>query len=248
MATQTVERQQTNRTIGPVAAVAYAGAAAFVIAAIWFWLVTKTVTVTPAPRIGSDVSSQQGMRIYYHWQATTLPQERYYTSIAVTGFLCLAAVASSVRAPVDRDRTLARIGALLVGTGSLLWIAGNVLVLGGHRAVGLMATHANPIQATNSIAFTIDTIGRAFALAAFALIGAGMLGLAAAVQRTGHRAWASGTIVTALMMLFTAGCFATSNDSLSDLMLLISGVLVLPLWLAWSGHTSASLLRPRGIH
>jgi hypothetical protein len=245
MAAQTVERQQTNRTIGPAAVVAYAGAVAFVIAAVWFWLVTKAVTVTPAPRIGSDVSPQQGMRIYYHWLAMTLPQERYYTSIAVAGFLCLAAVASSVRALVGRDRTLARIGALLVGTGSLLWIAGNVLVLGGHRAVGLMAMHANPIQATNSIAFTIDTIGQAFALAAFALIGVGMLGLVAAVQRTGHGAWASGTIVTALVMLFTAGCFATSNNSLSDLMLFISGVLVLPLWLIWTGLTGSFQQEPR---
>jgi len=52
----------------------------------------------------------------------------------------------------------ARTSALATGVSSLLWITGNVLELGGHRAVGLMATHANPIQATNAIAFTIDMI------------------------------------------------------------------------------------------
>jgi hypothetical protein len=31
------------------------------------------------------------MRIYYRWLVMTLPQERYCTSIAIAGFLCLAA-------------------------------------------------------------------------------------------------------------------------------------------------------------
>jgi hypothetical protein len=28
--------------------------------------------------------------IYYRWLVTTLPQERFYTAIAIAGFLCLA--------------------------------------------------------------------------------------------------------------------------------------------------------------
>ena len=156
------------------------GAAAFAGAAAWFWLAIKGVTVATAPTTGQGLAPEQAMRTYYRWLATTLPQERYYTSIAITGFLCLAAAAVFVRNLLGRDRALATTGALATGAGALLWITGSVAELGGHRAVGLMATHANPIQTTNSIAFTIDTITAAFALAAFAMIGAGMLAFAAA--------------------------------------------------------------------
>lgn len=244
METQTAERVRAGTTAGPATVVAYAGAAAFVVAGVWFWLATKGVTVATAPRAGADVASQQAMRSYYRWQVTTLPQERYYTAIAIAGFLCLATAAFSVRDLMGRDHAAARIGAGLVGTGSLLWIAGSVLELGGHRAVGLMATHANPIQTTNSIAFTIDTIAAAFALAAFALIGAGMLGFAAAARRPAHRAWARCTIVVALVMLVTAGSYAAGNDGFSDLMLFIGSIGLLPLWLIWTANTGGSQPEP----
>jgi hypothetical protein len=236
METQTIGRQQTSRTAGPATAVACAGAAALITAAAWFWLATTGLTVAPAPRIGPSVTAEQGLRIYYRWQATTLPQERYYTSLAIAGVLCLAAAAVFVRDLLGRDRAPARIGVWLVGTGAFLWITGSVLQLGGHRAVGLMATHANPIQATNSIAFTIDAISQASALAAFALIGAGMLTLAAAAQRHWHRGWVSYTIVAALVMLATAGAYAAGNDTVSDLMVIASGGVLLPVWLIWTGR------------
>lgn len=236
MQTQTIERQQATRSGSQASVVAYVGAAAFAIAAAWFWLVTKGVTVAAAPRIGPDVGPQQGMRIYYHWQATTLTQERYYTSLAIAGFLCLAAAAVFLRDRLGRDRSPARIGAWLAGAGAFLWMTGSILQLGGHRAVGLMATHANPIQATNSIAFTIDAISQAFALAAFALTGAGMLALAAAGQRHEHRGWVSYTIVTALTMLTTAAAYAVGNDNFLDLMLIASGGVVLPVWVIWASR------------
>jgi hypothetical protein len=236
METQTAERVQTGKTAGPATVVAYAGAAAFAIAGVWFWLATKSVTVARAPRVGAGVPSQQAMRIYYRWLVTTLPQERYYTAIAIAAFLCLATSAFFVRDLLGRDRAPARIGAGLAGAGSLLWIAGSVLELGGHRAVGLMATHANPIQTTNSIAFTIDTLAAAFALAAFALIGAGMLGFAAAARRPAHRTWARITIAVALVTLVTAASYAVGNGGFSDLMLFISGAVLLPLWLIWTGR------------
>jgi len=175
-----------------------------------------------------------------------LPQERYYVSIAIAGFLCLAATAVFLRNLLGRDRALARTGALATGAGSLLWITGSVAELGGHRAVGLMATHANPIQTTNSIAFTIDTITAAFALAGFAMIGAGMLafGAAAAAQRPRHRAWAVGTFVLALVMLATAGSYGAGHDSLSDLMLFAIGVAVLPAWLIWTGRIDGTVDAP----
>ena len=76
----------------------------------------------------------------------------------------------------------------------------------------------------------------AFTLAAFALIGAGMLGFAAAVAREhpshpGHRAWAGYTIVLALTLLVLAWSYAAGNGNLSDLMLIADAVVLLPLWL-----------------
>ncbi len=103
-----------------------------------------------------------------------------------------------------------------------------------------MATHANPIQATNSIAFTIDTITTAFALVAFAMIGAGMLAFAAAAQLPWRRAWVSGAVVIALVMLATAGSYGAGNHNLSDLMLFATGVAVLPAWLIWTGRISGT--------
>ncbi len=239
MQTQTAERVPAKDTAGAPQIVGYLGAAAFVVAAAWFGLATRGVTVAPAPQAGPDATPLQVMHGYYRWQVTTLPQERLYISIAIVGFLCLAVAAVFLRDLLGRDRALSRIGALLVGAGAGGWISGSVLELGGHRAVGLMASHANPIQTTNSIAFTIDTIGDAFALAAFALIGAGLLAFArAAIQeRPGHRAWAGYTIVIALAMLVTAGAYAAGNGSLSDLMLFAGGVVLVPLWLIWTGRT-----------
>jgi|SRR5438034_8770202 len=142
-----------------------------------------------------------------------------------------------VRDLLGRDRAPARIGAFAVGAGALLWITGSVLQLGGHRAIGLMATHANPIETTNSIAFTIDTVADAFALAAFALIGAGMLAFAVAAERPRHRAWAGYTAAIAAVMLVTAGVYAAGNGGFEDLMLAVGGVVLLPLWLIWTGRT-----------
>jgi hypothetical protein len=238
MQTQTAERSPAKDTAGALRIVGCLGAAAFVIAAAWFGLATRGVTVARAPEAGPDATPLQVMRGYYRWQVTTLPQERLYTSIAIAGFLCLAVAAVYLRDLLGRDRAPSGIGALLVGAGAVAWISGAVLELGGHRAVGLMATHANPIQATNSIAFTIDTIGDAFALAAFVLIGAGMLAFAGAAlqQRPGHRAWAGYTIVIALAMLVTAGAYAAGVGGLSDLMLFADGVVLVPLWLIWTGR------------
>ena len=107
-----------------------------------------------------------------------------------------------------------------------------------------MATHANPIQSINSIAFTIDTITTAFALVAFAMIGAGMLAFAAAAQLPWRRAWVSGAVVIAvviaLVMLATAGSYGAGNHNLSDLMLFATGVAVLPAWLIWTGRISGT--------
>jgi len=235
METLTVPHVRAHNTGGVPRLVTHLGAAAFAVAAAWFWLAVKNVTVAAAPRTGPGAAPQQAMRIYYHWLGTTLPQERYYTSIAIAGFGCLAATGIFLRDLLDRDRALARTGALAVGAGALLWVTGSVFELGGHHAVGLMATHANLIETTNSIAFTIDMTTDAFALAAFTLIGAGMLAFAAALYG-GHRTWAGGTVVVAVAMLITAGAYAAGNDNFLDLMVFAIGLVLLPGWLVWTGR------------
>ena len=81
-------------------------------------------------------------------------------------------------------------------------------------------------------------IAAAFALAAFALIGAGMLAFAvtAAREHAAYRAWAVYTIVVALTLLVLAWLYAAGNGSLSDLLLTADGLLLLPLWLMWTGR------------
>jgi hypothetical protein len=241
MGMQTIQRAPARIGTGP-AGLAYLGAAAFVAAVGWGALAAHGVTVAAAPQPGPGVPVAQGMRAHYQWLATTLPQERLYTSIAILGFLCAAGVAVAARDLLGRDRGPARAGAVLACAGVGLWIAGNVLVLGGHRAVGLMATHINPIQATNSIAFTIDMIGDSFALAAFALIGAGLLALAwaAAQARLMHRAWAGYTAFLAALMLITAWSYAAGNGDLTDAMLLAVGLVLVPAWLVWTGRAAGA--------
>lgn len=244
MGTQTIERVKTKGAAGPADIAAYLGAAALVIAAAWYGLAVKGVTATPAPQPPPGAAPQAWLHTYYRWLVTTLPQERLYTSIAIAGFICLAVVAAYVRDLLGRDHALTRAGAFALWLGAGLWITGSVIQLGGHRAVGLMATHTNPIQTTNSIAFTVDMIGQAFALAAFALIGVGMLAFASAAAgaRTRHRAWAGYTALISLLMLVAAWSYAAGNSSLTDLILLVGGLLALPVWLAWT----AALTRADG--
>jgi len=243
MATQTVQRAQAARQAPTAAVVAYAGAAAFVISAAWFWLATKGVTVAEAPQARPGETVAQGLRGYYQWQATTLGQERWYTVIAIAGFGCLATVACAVHRGLGHRRGLATAGAVAVGAGTLAWIAGSLVRLGGHRAVGLMATHSNPITAVNSIAFTVDLIVATFAVAAFALAGAGLLAFALTVRGSASQAsqraasvWAGYTIVVAVALLVTAGAYAVGNGSLADLLLFADGVAALPVWLVWTGR------------
>ena len=79
------------------------------------------------------------MRSYYRWQATTLPQERYYTVIAILGFICLTTAVRFIRHVMAGGRALTTTGAALVSAGAATWVTGSILDLGGHRAVGLMA-------------------------------------------------------------------------------------------------------------
>jgi len=248
MAAQILDRASaTRRRAGPAYMVACLGAVSFAAAAAWYTLAVRGVTVAAAPQFGPHVPLLQREHVYYRWLVTTLPQERFYTAIAIAGFLCLAGVAVFARDWLGRDRIAATVGSFLAAAGSAAWIAGVLFELGGHRAVGLMATNVNPIQTTNSISFTIDMTSQAFSLAAFTLLGMGLLAFAraAAQTRPRHRALAAYTALIAAVMLITAWSYAAGKGDLTDLLLLVGGAALLPGWLVWTGRTiQAQALQP----
>lgn len=177
------------------------------------------------------------MRGYYHWFTSTLPQERLYLAIAIAGFAAFAAVAWRAAQTLDARGALAAAAARAVTAGAIAYGTGTVILLGGHRAVGLLATHRNPIQATNSISFTIDTIDQAFDLAAYALFCAGLLALAWIALRQGRRAWAGYTGLLSLLALVIAWSYAYGGGGdLTNDLLFAGGLVVLPGWLIWTAR------------
>ena len=117
-------------------------------------------------------------------------------------------------------------------------MVGNVLALGGHRAVGLMATHGNPIETVNAIGFTVDTVDDAFELAAFALIGAGVLafGWLGLHDRMAPMGWGWLSLAVGVVTLALSGAYAADNGNLVDLLLVTGGVVLLPAWLVWTAR------------
>lgn len=231
MSVRTIELTPSKNRIDVRGVVAYVGAAAFAIGTAWYGLAAGGITQARAPQPGPHVGAQHALHLYYLWLATTLPQERLYTVVAIVGFCCLVGVAFVVRGQIGRDRALAKAGAFSTIAGAALWIATNIGLLGGHRAIGLMATHANPVQTVASIAFAIDTTAEALSLAAFALIGAGMAAFAYAAWQIAGRLWAACTAVVSLVMLVLAWSYAFGQGNLTDVLILLAGVAVLPAWL-----------------
>jgi hypothetical protein len=243
MSVRTIELNETRVPRDPRGIVAYAGAAAFAVAAVWYGLAVNGVTLAAAPDVGPRVAPGRALHLHYDWFVTTLPQERLYTGVAIAGFGCLAAIAIFLRDVLNRDRVIARTGTLAIVAGAVLWMAGSVAQLGGHQAVGQMATHANPIQAVSSIAFTVDMVANAIALAAFTLLGVGMLLLVADAARKlpAQRGWAGCSLIVALAMLVTAASYAADASGLTNFMLLLSGVVLLPVWLVTTRSSLAGL-------
>jgi hypothetical protein len=123
-------------------------------------------------------------------------------------------------------------------------VVGNVLALGGHRAVGLMGTHHNPIETVNAILFTTDTIADAFELAAFAVLGMALVAFAGAAAggpiagsgRGASRAWGGYSLLLGAVLLTLSGAYAAADDDLIHLLLVAGGALLLPAWLVWTGR------------
>jgi len=212
---------------------AWISAAALAIASIWSALIAGGVTQGSAPAPAPAASPEVVLRGQWQWFATTLTQERIVTGIAIVGFAALILAAWLIRERLGSRRQDATAGAVLVSLGSAVWIVGNILELGGHRAVGLMATHDNPIDATNSIAFTIDVIDDAFELVAFVMLGAGMLGFARAAWRTvgASHAWSRYTAAYAVVLIALGLAHGAGSTHTADLLLLIVGAVLTPAWL-----------------
>ena len=95
---------RADRLPARASAVAYAGAAAFLVAAGWYALVVAEVTVASEPRPQPGQARQEWLHTYYAWFASTLRQEREYTGASIVGLLSLMVTAAFVRNAFGADR------------------------------------------------------------------------------------------------------------------------------------------------
>jgi hypothetical protein len=228
---------ETSNTSALPGLVAWGGALAFMVSAAWYGLVVEGITVASAPELPSKQPVREQERTYFDWLLPTLHQERLYTSLAIVGFCCLVgAVMLMPRRPGVRSGSA--LAAAAVGAGSGLWVVGNIVQLGGHRAVGLLFSHGAPLRTVNSLDFTVDTVDDTFELAAFALLGAGMLVLGWSAIRgpSAARAWGRYTCVLGLVLLATSISYAVDNGDLTNVLMLAAGVVLMPVWLVWSAR------------
>jgi hypothetical protein len=174
----------------------------------------------------------QAMRAYYTWYATTVPQERWATILGLVGVAGLVVMATELRRLRGID-ALGRGGCTAIQAGGLVWIVGALAAIGGHRAVGLMATHGNPIATVNVVAFTTDVTSDAFSAAAFLLLAAGMAALAGPAY--GGQRWRLLTAATSALAVVVAYGYLASIDSITTYELGLLAAVLLPIWLVWTG-------------
>ena len=226
---------------GAKPAAGYAAAAALATSAIWYGLLTAHITIASPPLPAPEQTSDSALYQNYQWFVTTLPQERIDAALAMAGMLCLGLVGMNLARRFGRGLPAATIGAYAIGVGGALWSVGNLVQLGGHRAVGLMATHGNPIETVNAINFTVDVIDDAFELATVVLLGLGMLAFVSAAMRRPAvgSAWTTYTFAAGLAMLALAVSYVVGPDDVTAWLLVVVGAVVLPAWIVWTARLSA---------
>lgn len=237
--TTTLERVSPSSDTGRRRPLVWISAAAFAISSVWFALIETGVTQA-AESEASNASQGDALRAHYVWFATTLQQERVVTGVAILGLATLVASVWELRGRLGAG-SAATAGALAVWLGSVVWIMGNVIQLGGDRAVGLMASNSNPIETTNSIAFTVAMIDDAVELVAFAMLGVGMACLAIAAWRMGGatRSWSRCTAGFALVLVALAIAHGMADTHIADVLLVVVGAALTPAWLLWAGRVGA---------
>jgi hypothetical protein len=225
-----------GRTLGSLAGLA------LVVAGIWNALVQEHLTVASPPAgIGPQVPPAQAMHTYYTWYAGTLAQERAVSILGMIGATGLVLLAVELRRRMVSD-VLGRAACTALQVGGLVWVVSAVVQTSAHRAVGLMATHGNPIQTVNAIAFTTDVTTDAFSTAAFILLAVGMLALA--TTSFGGQRWAVLGAVTGLVSLAVAYGYIDGIDSITTYVLGLLAAVLTPSWLVWTGRILDSTSAP----
>jgi hypothetical protein len=229
MTTMTVT--STRRTTWPVGlALGSVSAAALVVAGVWNVLIEQHLTVSSEPVVDAPMPRLDVMRAHYLWFATTVPQERLATVAGLVGVAGLALVAVEMRR-LTRD-VLGRGACTAIQVAAVVWMVGAIVTIGGHRAVALMATHGNPIESVNDVAFTTDVTGDAFSAAAFVLLAAGMLALAATAYAGPRLTLLSGLSgLTGLVAAVVAFGYVAGIDSITTYELGLLAAVLLPAWL-----------------
>ena len=201
----------------------------------WYFLLSQQISVSDEPTFARDVPFDRVLEGFYDWYVTTLIQERLNILVNAVGLLALIGVALALREAFGRGRSVAILGAAAVTLGSLLWIVGNVVQIGGHRAVELMARGGNDLDPVNAISFTVDRIDDWFELLGFGLIGLGALGFGVGAIRTGvlSMAWGYYTFALGALLVVVSFAYAFDNGDLVDLLLLVTGILFAPAWGVW---------------
>ena len=214
--------------------VAWISAGGFAVASVWFALIESGITQRAAPDF-PGASLDAALRAHYSWFTTTLLQERMVTGIAIAAFATMIVAVWTLRRRLGAVAS-ATAGALTVSLGAATWITGNLLQLGGHRAVGAMANNGNPLEIANAINFTVDMVDHAFELAGLSMVALGLACLAVAGWRTtrASRSWCVYTAGVATMLLALVITRATDNGAAADILLVVVGAVLTPAWLIWS--------------
>ena len=213
-------------------------AAALFVAAVWYALIAKRVTVADPPVFAEGEPFDRALRRFVDWKVTTFVQERIDIAIAIVAFLALVGLGLALREYLGRDRPLSVGAPVAITVGSLLWIVGNVIELGGHRALELFARTGNDLGAFDAIQFTIAEIDDWFELTGFALIGVGILAFAAEALNSDlvPRSWTFYSIVVGALFILLSAAYVANNGDLVDLLLFAGGIVIAPAWGIWTAR------------
>jgi hypothetical protein len=207
------------------------------VAAVWFALIDKTVTVPDRPRSLVGLS-EPVLRTFFDWYVSTLPQLRVDGLVAIVAFLALIGLALCLRELGGGQRAAGVLGPAAVSLGSALWIIGNVLQLGGYRAIEIMVEQRRPLDPVDDITIVINTIDDWFELTGFALIGIGLAAIAASASqsRVVPRSWAIYTFVLAGASIAVSAAYIAERGTLIELSLFGLGIVLAPVWGIWTAH------------
>lgn len=210
--------------------------AALLVAGVWNALIQEHVTVSSPPQVDAGATPEQNMSAYWTWYAGTVGQERAVTILGIVGVVGLVLTADALRRRTPGSGLLTRAAGTALCAGALVWVVGQLVAIGGHRAVGLMATHGNPIDGVNSIAFTVDVTSDAFSAAAFLLIGLAMVTIGIAPVRADGTTWAGLTALVGAVALLVAAGYLEGTDWVTTYVLAVLAAVLTPVWLIWTGR------------